>query len=304
MNILKFTKEDEDIKFLLYCVDQTATMELSTELSLNSKANLKEHPENSNILSENTSPENNLHFFEGLDPVVERLFGLFGEEFNSKKLVEFKKLRKTPILSKNEFSLLNTLSYINVLRETLISGSMKHKESIDKYTKVLSEKGIKFDPDFLILEIRAGLIKEIDNAEGLDKLYCEKVLTNKEYFICSGLRQHYEKEELLGNTFLFLLNIKKVKFRTLESEGMICCTEGEGVEALKTGALPGTRIELENQLTLFSDLIYGKVDISKNSFKLILSDFKVADHYLTFRGSKVLVGGKHVVCKTLNGPVR
>lgn len=267
--------QDEDLKFLFYCNGQTFT--------------------------ENTD----------LDLTIQQLFTLYDEEFNIKKLAEFKRLRKVPIVPKNVFSLINTLCYINIVKDMLLTGSLKNKDSIDKYTVILQEKGIKFDPEFLLLEIRGGLITSIDNAEGLDKLYCEQVLANKEYFICSGLRDHYEKVDLLNNTYLFILNIKKAKFRTLESEGMICCTEENGkIETLKVDEnnkelLAGKRIELENHFTIFSDLLYGKVDLNKNAFKTILSDyFKVIDNHLTFKGTKVLLNGKYVVTKTVNGPVR
>lgn len=281
MPILKYTKDDEDIKFLLYSAD-TKTNFIESETLL--------------LECDKT--------YEGIDDIATQIFSLYSEEASSKKISDFKKFRKNPTAPKTEFNVLNTLCYINLLKDALITGSLKNKESIDKYTKILQEKNIKFDPDFLLLEIRSGLITSIENAEGLDKLYCEHVQANKEYFICSGLRQVYQKEELLNNTYLFLLNIKKVKFKNLESEGMICCTEGTKVEALKTENVPGVRIELENQLKIFSNLDYGKVDLSKNTFKQILSDFKIIEHHLTFRGIKVILNDKYITTETENGPVR
>jgi tRNA-binding EMAP/Myf-like protein len=281
MPTLKYTKDDEDMKFLLYCIDPKSEFIESESLVLESDQT-----------------------YQSLDEIATALFTLFSEESNPRKIGDFKKFRKAPTTPKPEFTLLNIFCYINLVRDALTTGSLKNKESIDKYTKVLLERNIKFDPDFLLLEIRSGLITSIENAEGLDKLYCERVLSNGEYFICSGLRQVYNKEDLLNNTYLFLLNIKKVKFKTLESEGMICCTEGNRVEAIKTENTPGVRIELENQLKIFSDITYGKVDLSKNTFKQILGDFKIVNHHLTFREQKVTLNGKYITTETENGPVR
>lgn len=282
MYTLKYTKEDEDIKFLLYCINPKT-----------------EFVESDTLVLESLDQK-----YQTLDEIATVIFTMFSEESNSKKIADFKKFRKMPTSPKTEFTSLNTLCYINLVKDTLISGSLKNKDSIDKYTKVLQERNIKFDPDFLLLEIRSGLITSIENAEGLDKLYCEKVISNGEYFICSGLRQVYQKEDLLNNTYLFVLNIKKVKFKNLESEGMICCTEGTRIEAIRTENTPGNRIELENQLKIFSDIKYGKVDLSKNAFKQILGDFKIVDYHLTFRGIKVILNGNYIKTETENGPVR
>jgi aminoacyl tRNA synthase complex-interacting multifunctional protein 1 len=295
MPVLKYTKDDDDLKFLIYCQNQSSDMILDSTLSLDN--------------------------IEGLDLIIQYLFSLYTEEFTNKAISDFKKFRKTPTIPKEDplskthnFTLLNTLCYINLLKDALLTGSLKNKDFIDKYTKVLSIQKINFDPEFLFLEIRAGLITSIENAEGLDKLYCECVESNKNYFICSGLRQHYKKEDLLKNTYLFLLNIKKVKFKTLESEGMICCTEDVNadqsedkqstVEAIKIDTKPGDKIELENQLVIFSDLEFGKFDLTKNAFKLIFSYFKIIDHFLTFKGIKVKINGNYILTKSANGPVR
>ncbi|ELA41712.1 uncharacterized protein VICG_01216 [Vittaforma corneae ATCC 50505] len=203
-----------------------------------------------------------------------------------------------------EFSLMNILCYINTVKALLASGSLKNKDVIDQFTKLLADKGIDFDPEFYMLEIRAGKITSIQNAEGLDKLYCENVRADKDYFICSGLRNVYEKEELLNNTYLFVLNIKKAKFRDLESEGMICCAEGDRIEALRVDVEEGSKIELEDHLTIFDNIEYGKVDLSKNAFRNVLSKFMIVDHCLVFKNTKVKVGGKHILTKTAEGIVR
>lgn len=278
--ILNYTKEDDDLKFLVYCADQTAIFCKSDRLSMQADSSI-----------------------DDLDSVIEQIFALYGEEFSQKKLNEFKRLRKSPTAPKAKLSVVNILCYINTVKALLTSGSLKNKDAIDRFTKLLVDRGVMFDPEFYMLEIRAGRITSIQDAAGMDKLYSENVRANRDYFICSGLRSVYEKEELLGNIYLFVLNIKKAKFKDLESEGMICCAEGDRVEALKVDAKEGSRIELEGHLSVFDDIEYGKVDLGKSAFRNVLSEFRIVDHHLVFKNTKVRAGGKYILTQTAEGAV-
>lgn len=283
MFTLNYTKEDEDLKFIIYCYDSNATFKKSETLSL-VDASSTVHTE--------------------LDSIIKQIFVLGSEEATEKKILEFKKTRKTVTLPKDELSVINLLCYINAVKNMLQTGNLKNKEAIDKFGKTLQEKGIKFDPEFLMLEVRAGKIESIEDAEGLDKIYCEQVQANRPYQICSGLRQVYKKEELLGNTYLFLLNIKENKFKSLTSAGMICCASKEAkVEAIKVGTTAGTRIAVENQIRIFEDLEYGKVDFSKKAFKKIFEEFKIIDHFLCFKGNKIMIEGEFIKTEIDNGDV-
>lgn len=248
--ILSYTRDDDDLKFMFYYYDRKTQFIKGDKLSYNGK--------------------------DSLDSVIEQIFCLACEEFDKKKLAEFKRVRKDPsptrtvskVSPSNEISVLDLLNYINIVRVTLTTGSLRHREYIAEFTKKLDDS-IKFDPEFFLLDIRAGLITSIEDVEGTDKLYCESVRAGREYFVCSGLRTVYAKEELLGNTYLFLLNIKRVRFRNLESEGMICCTEGRSIEAIRVTKGEGAKIELEGFLNLFDDIEYGKIDLAKSSYKKI-----------------------------------
>ncbi|KAM0679459.1 hypothetical protein GINT2_002301 [Glugoides intestinalis] len=284
---LNYTKDDDDLKFILYCYEKNAIFTKADTLLLIDTSNASH---------------------SGLDAVIVKLFAIGGEESTMKKIADFKRLRKTPVLPKNEFSVTNLLCYIHAVKGMLMTGSLKNKAAIDQYWKLLGEKGVVFDPEFLMLEIRSGRILSIENAEGLDKLYCENVKADKDYFICSGLRNAYQREELLGNKYLFILNIKKVKFKGLESEGMICCsTNGEGedrkVEALKVEAGEGEKISLEGHLKLFEELEYGKIDLGKTAYKSILANFQIIDHYMCFKGARVLIEKRNIKAISKEGPV-
>lgn len=270
-----YTKDDEDLLFLVYCYSPNTPICKSDTLSFNE--------------------------IKDIDSIIGEIFRMAGEE---PRITEFKRLRKNPVLPKSQFTVMNTLCYILSVRSMLTTGTLKNKDAIDQYTVVLREAGVKFDPEFYMLEIRSGKISAIEEAEGLDKLYCERVQAGKEYFICSGLRNAYKKEELEGNVYLFLLNIKKVKFKTLESEGMICCTsEEDKIEAIKTNK-EGLLIRLENGLDIFSEIEYGKVDLNKTAYRKVLQEFRIVDNCLSFKGEKVKIGGEYIKTEIKNGPVQ
>lgn len=281
MVVLTYTEQDEDLKFILYCLEPTATFLVGQHLSLYTD-----------------------QLFEDIDGIIQKLFELALEDCNTKKINEFKRFRNMQMHPKMEFSVTNLLCYINTVKSMLLTGSLKNKEIIDQFTGILVKKEIKFDPEFYMLEMRAGRIITIQEAEGLDNLYCESVRAGRDYFICSGLRGIYKKEELIDKTYLFILNIKKAKFKALESEGMICCTEGDRIEALEVVATEGTRVELEGHLKMFEGLVYGKVDLNKQAYRSALSKFRIVDHVLHFKDSQVMIEGTCIRTETKNGPVR
>lgn len=191
-----------------------------------------------------------------------------------------------------------------MVRETLVSGTLKNRAVLQDFTAMI-QKNCGFDPEFYFLEFRSGLIKSIFEAPEMDKILCEEVVSNRNYFICSGLRGVYEKSDLEGNVYLFLLNIKKAKFRNYESEGMICCAESENIEAIRIEDKDtGMRIHLENMIELFDDIDYGKIDFSKAAYKSIFSEFKIINHFLTFKGKKIVLNSKYIKTKAANSIIR
>lgn len=280
MMILSHGKNDDDIKFLCFFIDKNVAFQEAESLAL--------------------AVDGAVH--DSFDAVVEQLFRLNKEAFTSKSLAEFKRARSEPRPTKgDDTTIVSLLNYINLVRDMLENGTLKNKDYIDEFTKKL---GLPFDPDFFLLEIKAGFIEEIGPVEGMDKLFCEQVRADRTYTICSGLREHYAAEALVKGTFLFVLNIKKAKFRGLESEGMICCTkEAEKVEAIAVHAGASSRLSLEGMLDIFGGLTYGKIDLKKSKYHDALESFKIIDHHLTFKGTKVLCGGEYVKTKIANGPV-
>ena len=66
-------------------------------------------------------------------------------------------------------------------------------------------------PDICKLEFKVGLITKVWIHPDAEKLYCEEIDCGEEggaRLIASGLRKHYEEEEMLGKRVLVVANLK------------------------------------------------------------------------------------------------
>jgi len=78
--------------------------------------------------------------------------------------------------------------------------------------------------DWTKIDLRVAEIKEVEDIEGADKLY--KITLNVgseigERIICSGLKEFYSKEELVGKKIIYFSNLQPRKMRGIESQGML-----------------------------------------------------------------------------------
>ena len=86
------------------------------------------------------------------------------------------------------------------------------------------------DIDVSKLDIRVGVITEAWLHEEADKLFCEKIDIGEEEGprnIASGLRAHYDLEDLVGQRVLVLANLKTRKLVGFPSHGMVLCAASE-----------------------------------------------------------------------------
>lgn len=79
------------------------------------------------------------------------------------------------------------------------------------------------------LDIRVGVITKAWLHEEADKLYCENIDIGEEEprNIASGLRAHYDLEDLEGQRVLVLANLKTRKLVGFPSHGMVLCAASE-----------------------------------------------------------------------------
>ncbi|MBQ1522139.1 MAG: methionine--tRNA ligase subunit beta, partial [Erysipelotrichaceae bacterium] len=82
--------------------------------------------------------------------------------------------------------------------------------------------------DFEKLEIKVGKIISCEKHPSADKLLVFKLdFGNEERQIVSGIAKWYKPEELVGKKVAAIVNLKPVKLRGVESQGMILSAEDE-----------------------------------------------------------------------------
>ncbi len=100
--------------------------------------------------------------------------------------------------------------------------------------------------DFQKLDLRVGVIKKAEPIPGSDKLLKLTVDIGAERTIVAGLAPHYGVDELRNKQVIVLTNLKPVKLRGVESQGMILAAEDEsGVQLVITDkeGKPGSAIK-------------------------------------------------------------
>ena len=138
----------------------------------------------------------------------------------------------------------NTIGYVEEYQVTekpeILFARIDEKELKEK----LEEKEIEHLPeisidDFAKMEMVVGEVLESKKHEKADKLLVSKVDIGGEVRqIVSGIAQHVDPKEFVGKKVVVLANLKPVKIRGVESQGMIICAENEGKIEVVTSSLP------------------------------------------------------------------
>ena len=90
--------------------------------------------------------------------------------------------------------------------------------------------------DFLKLEIKVALVESVEDHPNADKLYLLNLKIGEERrTIVTNIKSKFSKEYLTGKKILVLTNLKPMKFRGIESKGMLlACEDEDGNLALVT----------------------------------------------------------------------
>ena len=138
----------------------------------------------------------------------------------------------------------NTIGYVESYQVTekpeILFARIDEKELKEK----LEAKEIEHLPeisidDFAKMEIVVGEVLESKKHEKADKLLVSKVDIGGEVRqIVSGIAEHVDPKEFVGKKVVVLANLKPVKIRGVESQGMIICAENEGKIEVVTSSLP------------------------------------------------------------------
>lgn len=109
-----------------------------------------------------------------------------------------------------------------------------------------------FDIDISKLDIRVGVITKAWEHDQGDKLFCEEIDIGEESprQIASGLRDHYQLQDLEGQRVLVLANLKARKLMGFPSHGMVLCALNKNDGTVKLveppkGAAIGERVFVE-----------------------------------------------------------
>lgn len=127
------------------------------------------------------------------------------------------------------------------------------KKSSPLFKKVdLEEIGEKMDDtitfdEFQKVDLRAALVKKVEDIEGADKLYKLTLDVGElgERTIAAGIKKYYKKEEVEGKLIGYVANLKPRKVFGVESQGMLMAAESDGVVSLtvlEKKVKPGSRI--------------------------------------------------------------
>lgn len=82
--------------------------------------------------------------------------------------------------------------------------------------------------DFAKVELKVGTIVKCEPHPKADRLLVEQIdLGNEVRQIVSGIAEHYKPEDLVGRQVIVVTNLKPVKLRGVESQGMILCAANE-----------------------------------------------------------------------------
>jgi len=115
----------------------------------------------------------------------------------------------------------------------------KLKEAVPSPDLVSLEEFQRFD-------IRVGIIKQAEPIAGSDKLLKLTVDIGEERTIVAGLAPDYRPEEVRGKQVVVLTNLKPIRLRGIESQGMVLAAEDEaGVHIVVTDgeSKPGSAVK-------------------------------------------------------------
>lgn len=133
-----------------------------------------------------------------------------------------KVIAKAPVL----FARIDEKEFFEQLeKDTKEAGKAAKKEEIVVEEEKKPEISID---DFAKVELKVGTIVKCEPHPKADRLLVEQIdLGNEVRQIVSGIAEHYKPEDLVGRQVIVVTNLKPVKLRGVESQGMILCAANE-----------------------------------------------------------------------------
>lgn len=171
-------------------------------------------------------------FMPDAPKVIQKQFGWSDEEFSWDSLEVGKGQSGHHVTQEQpRFPRLDVEKEIEALTEMTGSAELTQKEPAQPTTsgKSAAAKAQIGIDTFDQVELRVGQIKTASKVEGADKLLQFQIdLGTETRQIVSGIAKHYTPEDLVGQKVIVVANLKPVKLRGVESQGMIlAASEGD-----------------------------------------------------------------------------
>jgi methionyl-tRNA synthetase len=100
--------------------------------------------------------------------------------------------------------------------------------------------------DFKQMGLKIGVIKEVDDIEGADKLYKLTVDTGEKRTLVAGIKKNYTPEELKEKKIVVITNLEPITIRGVRSDGMLlAATEGDIISLIspdREDLKPGSQV--------------------------------------------------------------
>lgn len=119
---------------------------------------------------------------------------------------------------------------LKAAQKTAQKTSQKSEEKIEQKPEQKSEQKLEeiaYD-DFMKIDLRLAKVIEAEKVEKSDKLIKMQLQVGDEIRqVVSGIAEYYTPEEMVGKTVTLVYNLKPVKLRGIESQGMILAVDHE-----------------------------------------------------------------------------
>ena len=117
---------------------------------------------------------------------------------------------------------------LDVEEEIKVLEEMFAEKIVDQEVKLDHKEEITID-DFSKVEMRVGKVVKCEKHPKADKLLVSQIKIGSEVRqIVSGIANYYKPEDMVGKSVVVVCNLKPVKLRGVESQGMILAAGNDG----------------------------------------------------------------------------
>ena len=133
------------------------------------------------------------------------------------------------------FKRLDIPAELKYFEEKIASQQATKEVKKEETKKEEAKKELISIDDFAKVELKVGEILESKQHENADKLLVSKIKIGDEIRqIVSGIAKYYNPKDLIGRKVVVVTNLKPVKIRGVESNGMVlCAADGEKLEIVE-----------------------------------------------------------------------